>query len=133
MTPVSNDIGDLILQVQDLRQRVLNLEERLGAVATPPAVPAAPPTLPAAALDVSAGVLPENMVAVLGRMLVAIAGAYVLRALTEWNVLPAAAGVVIGLIYALIWLVVAARLPSEAKFAAALSSSTSVLIMAPLI
>jgi hypothetical protein len=71
--------------------------------------------------------------AVIGRMLVAIAGAYVLRALTDWGVLPAAAGVAIGLIYALIWLVIAARLPAEAQFAAALSSSTSVLIMAPLI
>jgi hypothetical protein len=66
-------------------------------------------------------------------MLVAIAGAYVLRALTDWGVLPAAAGVAIGLIYSLIWLVVAARLPVEAKFAAALSCSTSVLIMAPLV
>ena len=26
----SGDLGELILQVQDLRQRVLNLEERLG-------------------------------------------------------------------------------------------------------
>ena len=44
-------------------------------------------------------------------MLVAIAGAYVLRALTEWGVLPAAAGVAIGLLYAVIWLWVAARRP----------------------
>jgi len=133
MPPVSNDIGDLILQVEDLKQRVLNLEERLGAIATPPAVPAAAPPLPAPAFDVSPGVLPSNMVPVLGRMLVAIAGAYVLRALTEWGVLPAAAGVAIGLIYALIWLWVAARSPAEARFVAAVSGATSVLIMAPLL
>ena len=66
-------------------------------------------------------------------MLLAIAGAYVLRALTEWGVLPAAAGVAIGLVYALVWLWVAARSPVEAKFAAAVSCSTSVLIMAPLV
>jgi hypothetical protein len=77
--------------------------------------------------------LPPNIVPVLGTMLVAIAGAYVLRALTDWGVLPAAAGVAIGLIYALIWLWVAARSPVEAKFAAAASCSTSVLIMAPLV
>jgi hypothetical protein len=128
----SGNLADLILQVQDLRQRVLNLEERLGgAVATPEATATEAPALAAELPQVFN--LPPNTVAVLGRMLVAIAGAYVLRALTEWGVLPAAAGVAIGLIYALIWLVVAARLPSEAKFAAALSSSTSVLIMAPLI
>ena len=117
--PGSDDFSDLILQVQDLRQRVLNLEKRLGTAASPPAVPAAALALPAAAFD-----LPPNLVPVLGRMLVAIAGAYVLRALTDWGVLPAAAGVAIGLIYALLWLWVAARSPIQAKFAAALSCST---------
>ncbi len=127
-TPGSDDFSDLILQVQDLQQRVLNLEKRLGTAAPSPAVPAAVPPLPAVAFD-----LPPNIVPVLGRMLVAIAGAYVLRALTDWGVLPAAAGVAIGLIYALFWLWVAARSPIQAKFAAALSCSTSVLIMAPLV
>ena len=123
-----DDLADLMLQVQDLRQRVLNLEERLGtAVLTTPETPvASPPLLPA--LD-----LPSNVVPVLGRMLVVVAGAYVLRALTEWGVLPAAAGVAIGLIYALIWLWVAARSPVQAKLVAALICSTSVLIMAPLV
>ncbi len=128
-TLAREDIRDLILQVQDLRRRVLNLENRLGTGAAASEVPAATaPPPPAVGVE-----LPPNMVAVLGRMLIAIAGAYVLRALTEWGVLPAAAGVAMGLIYALIWLVVAARLPGEAKFAAALSCSTSVLIMAPLV
>ena len=123
----SGDLGELILQVQDLRQRVLNLEERLGSAVAAPKVPVSAPPLPAAFG------LPPNTVPVLGRMLVAIAGAYVLRALTDWGVLPAAAGVAIGLIYALVWLWVAARSPVEAKFAAAVSCSTSVLIMAPLV
>ena len=125
--PGSGDLGELILQVQDLRQRVLNLEKRLGTTVAAPEVPVSAPPLPGG-FD-----LPPNIVPVLGRMLVAIAGAYVLRALTDWGVLPAAAGVAIGLIYALIWLWVAARSPVEAKFAAALSCSTSVLIMAPLV
>lgn len=122
------DLGDLILQVEDLRQRVLNLEERLGTAAPPLRAAVAAPPLPAVGFD-----LPPNIVPVLGRMVLAIAGAYVLRALTDWGVLPAAAGVAIGLIYALIWLWVAARSPVQAKVAAALSSSTSVLIMAPLV
>jgi len=130
----SDDLGDLILQVQDLRQRVLNLEKRLGTAAAAPEVPAAVPPLPAAGFDLPAGFdLQPNIVPVMGRMLVAIAGAYVLRALTDWGVLPAAVGVAIGLVYALIWLWVAARSPIEAKFAVAVSCSTSVLIMAPLI
>jgi hypothetical protein len=123
----SGDLSELILQVQDLRQRVLNLEERLGSTVAAPEVPVSAPPLPAWFS------LPPNTVSVVGRMLVAIAGAYVLRALTDWGVLPTAAGVGLGLIYALIWLWVAARSPVEAKFAAALSCSTSVLIMAPLV
>jgi hypothetical protein len=127
-----SDLDELILQVQDLRRRVLSLEERLGT--TVAAAPQAPvrehppaPPLPAE-FD-----LPPNIVPVLGRMLVAIAGAYVLRALTDWGVLPAAGGVAIGLAYAFLWLCVAARSPIQARFAAAVSCSTSVLIMAPLV
>jgi hypothetical protein len=125
--PGSGELGELILQVQDLRQRVLNLEERMGSTVAEPQVTVSAPPLPAVFG------LPPNAVPVLGRMIVAIAGAYVLRALTDWGVLPAAAGVAIGLIYALVWLWVAARSPVEAKFAAAVSCSTSVLIMAPLV
>jgi hypothetical protein len=123
----SGDLGDLILEVRDLQQRVLNLEERLGTTVATPKAPVAAPLLPAR-FD-----LPPNLVPVLGRMLLAIAGAYVLRALTDWGALPAAAGVAVGLVYALIWLWVAARSPVEAKFAAALICSTSVLIMAPIV
>ncbi len=125
--PRSGDLGELILQVQDLRQRVLKLEERLGTVAAPKAPGPASAPLPAGFE------LPRNTVPVLGRMLLAIAGAYVLRALTDWGALPVAAGVAIGLVYALAWLWVAARSPVEAKFAAAVSCATSVLIMAPLV
>ena len=128
----SGDLDNLILQVQDLRQRILNLEQRLGAAVATPLATATEVPAPAAALPAVFDV-PPNAAAVMGRMLVVIAGAYVLRALTEWGVLPAATGVAIGLIYAIVWLVVAGRLPGEAKFAVALSSSTSVLIMAPLI
>lgn len=125
----SSELADLILQVEDLRRRVLHLEERLGTKAAAPEAPA--PVLP---LPAGTGVeLPPNIVPVLGTMLVAIAGAYVLRALTDWGVLPAAEGVAVGLIYALVWLWVAARSPVEAKWVAALSCSTSVLIMAPLV
>jgi hypothetical protein len=130
-SPSSGELADLILEVRDLRQRVMNLESCVGtAMATPAAMLESTPLPPV--VELPRRFVPANTVAVLGRMLIAIAGAYVLRALTEWGVLPAGVGVAMGLIYALIWLLVAARLPGEAKFAAALSCSTSVLIMAPL-
>jgi hypothetical protein len=66
-------------------------------------------------------------------MLLAIAGAYVLRTLTDWHILPPAAGVGIGLGYAFVWLWLAARSQVEASFAAALNCLTSILIMVPLV
>ena len=132
--PETGDLSELILQIQDLQQRVLNLEARLASTAAARERPVAAPEVPVLAPPLPAWFgLPPNTVPVLGRMLVAIAGAYVLRALTDWGVLPTAAGVALGLIYGLIWLWVAARSPVEAKFAAAVNCSTSVLIMAPLV
>src|SRR5690242_20700005 len=119
------ELDELVLQVRDLQQRVLKLEELL-AIRTEPAKTPAPAA--ATAFD-----LPSNPIPVLGRMLLAIAGAYVLRALTDWGVLPAAAGVAIGLVYALVWLWLATRAPLEAKFQAAVNGFTSMLIMAPLV
>lgn len=132
----SGDVSALILQVRDLQRRVLNLEERLGMeskIPVPQESPVSPPQPQTSPYLPSDFDLPPNMLPVLGRMFVAIAGAYVLRALTEWGVLPAAAGVAIGLVYAFVWLWLAARSPVNAKFAPALSCCTSVLIMAPLI
>jgi hypothetical protein len=125
--PGFDAIGDLVRQVADLQQRVQNLEKRVGTAVE---VPIAPVSTPAVATGFD---LPPAILPVMGRMLVAIAGAYVLRALTEWGVLPAAAGVAMGLVYGLVWLGVAARSPVEAKFAAAMNCTTSVLIIAPLV
>src|ERR1035438_5971319 len=116
----SGELEELILEVKDLRQRVLKLEEHLGTAVAALAVAAPTPPLSTPPLA-DAFDLPPNTVPVFGRMLVAIAGAYVLRALTDWGALPAAAGVAVGLVYALIWIWVGAREAAEAKFAAAVS------------
>jgi hypothetical protein len=134
-TARSDEIGDLILQVEDLRRRVLALETRLETrdmrlPGASPLISVPPPLIPAVAPVID---FPQGIVPVLGRMLLAVAGAYVLRALTDWGTLPPAAGVAIGLVYAFIWLWVAARSPVDAKFAAAVTCCTSVLIMAPLL
>jgi len=128
------DISELIRQVQNLQQRVLILEQRLGdgvaRTATAEVVGLAP------APDSGAGIglgLPPNALPALGRALLVMAGAYVLRALTEFGALPPALGVAIGLIYAAVWLLVAARLPVEQEFATVVTCCTSMLIMGPLI
>jgi hypothetical protein len=62
---------------------------------------------------------------ILGRALLGLAGAYLLRAL---NV-----GVGAGFLYASIWLVWAARIPAERRVETAMYSLTSVMVLAPLL
>ena len=87
-------------------------------VAAAPVAAAAPaaiaPELSEAPVSPSSTELPSNAVAVLGRVFLAVAGAFVLRALAEYGVIPASLGAGLGVVYALVWLFLAARLPAEA-------------------
>lgn len=119
---------ELTREVRDLERRVSGLEQRAGMAAPVPAaasepIPAAPTELPAFA----------EAVPVLGRALLGIAGAYLLRALTELGVLPRGAGVAAGIGYAVLWLWLAARSPKERGLAIAVNGLTSVVILAPLL
>jgi hypothetical protein len=120
------DIGDLLKEIQDLERRVRKLEQRLSESPEPAA--------PLETHEVEPGaLLPPNLLPMLGGALLAIAGAYVLRALTEAGILSPAAGVTLGLAYGASWLFVAALLPRATKFPAGLSAVTSVAIIAPLV
>ena len=126
------DLSELTRQVQELQQRVLTLEQRLGEGAVSPAAGEAATPAPvseaAPELRLSSSALPA-----LGRALLAMAGAYLLRALTEFGAMPPTVGVAIGLLYAVVWLVVAVRLPVEQELATVLMCGTSMLIMGPLV
>src|SRR5579872_3523805 len=130
----SQDLSELTRKIEGLEQRVLTLEHRLGegtlrAAEAEAVVPAPPPVSETATgLRISSSALPA-----LGRALLAIAGAYLLRALTEVGAMPPPAGVAIGLLYAVVWLLVAARMPLEQELPTVLTSGTSMLIMGPLV
>jgi hypothetical protein len=129
-----NDAVDLIEQIQDLQHRVQTLEQRIGKSALSVAVPEVAAITPAFDSGTGTGrVLRPSALSALGKVLVAVAGAYVLRTLTDFGVMPRDAGVTIGLAYALIWLFLAARMPLDTKLPIALTCATSMLIMAPLI
>jgi hypothetical protein len=70
---------------------------------------------------------------VAGRALLGLAGAYLLRALTESGTMPAKAGIATGIAYALLWLVWAARSPVSERLRTALDSLTAVLVLCPLL
>jgi hypothetical protein len=123
------DISELARQVHDLQQRVLILEQRLAdGEAEVPGLALGPVSEAA----VGRG-LPSSALPAVGRVLLAMAGAYLLRALTDFGAIPATVGVAVGLIYAAVWLFVAARLPVEQELATVLTCGTSMLIMGPLI
>jgi hypothetical protein len=129
-------VGQLVGQVPDLpspgepKARPSAALEQLLSVGQVPDLPsrAAPEARPSAALPETTTLLP-----VLGRALLGLAGAYLLRALTESGTFAPQAGVAIGLLYAILWLVWAARTPAARRIETALHSLTSVLVLSPLL
>lgn len=69
----------------------------------------------------------------LGRALLGLAGAYLLRAFTEAGALPSTSGVAIGVLYAMLWLVWAARTPAGRGLEAAFHSVTAAMVLSPLL
>jgi len=118
---------------EDLERRIARIERYLGIPAQQAdslPVAAAEPDVsrPPSPSEVSTALLP-----ILGRCLLGLAGAYLLRALTESGTLTLQAGVAAGIFYAMGWLVWAARTPATRRVEAALHSLTSVLVLSPLL
>lgn len=126
-----SDWDELRREMHAFERRIARIEERLELPApAPPPVPARP-----AAPEVSRVALAEgaSAIPVLGRTLLGLAGAYVLRAITESRALPQQVGVLAGMIYAILWLLWAARTPTGRRVEAALYSLTSALVLGPLL
>ena len=70
---------------------------------------------------------------VLGKSMLGIAGAYLLRAVAESSSLPRLAIAAVAIVYALLWLVAAARVHEEEWFASTIYAGTSALILAPML
>jgi hypothetical protein len=121
----TRQLEELIQSVEDLRRRVAALErhslpEPLSAT-TP--IEFAGPTAS----------LPTGLLAAIGRLLLGVAGAYLLRAITEANFLPQLAGTLAGLLYAGAWLGSAAGIRSANRLLAAVHALTAALIAVPLL
>jgi len=128
--------------LEKLTARVENLERRIAALEHPSETAASVPA------DTASPVAPQPVVdageafafaqaggafPVLGKAMLGIAGAYLLRAVAESGSFPKLAVVVLALAYAGMWLVWAARVPAEAHFASTVYATTAVLILAPML
>lgn len=106
--------AELESSVASLQSDVSAMRARLEAVERGLA-PAAAGSLPVAAIpDVDAAQV-AGWLALLGRTLVILGGAYLLRAVTSAQLVPYAAGVGIGLLYGAPWLVLASRAGSRGR------------------
>ncbi len=116
-------------EYDDLERRISNIERYLGMEVGQPVGPAAEePRAEQPARD-----NPEALLPAIGRALLGLAGAYLLRALTETSTVSARAGVAAGIVYAILWLVWAARTPAGRRVETALHSLTAVLVLSPLL
>ena len=133
---VTLTVEQLTEHLQNLERRVAALEKSEAAVpeATTSVMVQTQPTHPQVAnwgfppLDGAAGIL-----ATLGKAVLGMAGAYLLRALAETSSIPKLPLLIIAILYACFWMVWAARVHVASRFASATYALTSVLILSPLL
>ena len=131
-------MDDLLDALARLSSRVELLELRLQALEQAQAQPAAAPdslNAPASREETNDFTLSQagGAFPVLGKAMLGIAGAYLLRAVAESGSFPKLAVAGLALIYAGTWLVWAARAPINARFRRTAYAATSALILTPML
>jgi hypothetical protein len=107
---LADEVTRLSASMGAMESRISTLEGLLAIAGRGPVAPEAASRIGAVPLTVeTAEISVQAVVALVGRTLLVLGGAYFLRALTEAAVLPATAGVAAGLVYAVAWLMAAAR------------------------
>ncbi len=131
MNDLPETLEQLSSRIDALERRVHELEHFPAALAHP-AHQSAAAILPLAA-EVPSGEQVSSAFLLLGKTMLGIAGAYVLRALAEAGVMPRLLITAIAIGYAMAWLVAASRTRASQRFAGALYAATSALILAPML
>jgi hypothetical protein len=126
VTDLGQTVEQLSTRVEALEQRVSRLEKSATEE------PAAPQPTPAALVAPASSLGIPYTFAIIGRSLLGIAGAYVLRALADSTSLPRSLIAAAGILYALAWLLAAAR-ASGKRLAPAFYAATSALIFVPML
>lgn len=132
-------MDDDTAQIEQLAQRMEALERRVSALERV-SPGAARYTATAGALmsasvahePLSLGSTSGNLV-LLGKAMLGLAGAYLLRAAVQTAVIPRWPAVAIAVGYAFLWLIPAARAPLKGWIASAVWAATSALILVPMV
>jgi len=137
---VTSVLEQISEHLRDLERRVVVLESRTEPAQQPqssgPQVVAGPAERPRPPATWS-GFPPVEMaggaVAIVGRAVLGIAGAYLLRAIAESSAVPKLLVLFAAILYACGWIVWAARVHSANRFASATYAITSAMILSPLL
>ena len=135
---VASALEQLTEQLQSLERRVAALEFSAGKPAAAESVVQHGPELerprpPATWRGFPPVETPSGMVPVLGKAVLGIAGAYLLRAIAESGSVPKLPVLFVAILYACFWMVWAVRVHASSRFAGVTYAITSALILSPML
>ena len=124
--------------VEHLTERLGELERRVAALEVPRETPGpAQPELTTRTMQkvppLVAAEMPTGPVPVVGKAVLGIAGAYLLRAVAESGAIPRLPILIVAIVYAGLWLVWAVRTHAANHFASLAYAITAALILSPLL
>jgi hypothetical protein len=134
---VASDLEQLNERVRELESRISALEGREDKSASP--TPASldyslqRPRPPATWGGFPAAEFPDGAIPILGKAVLGIAGAYLLRAIAESGAIPKLPVLLVAIVYAALWMVWAVRTHAARRFASVAYAITSTLILSPLL
>lgn len=132
MDDLASALESLAKSLQALEQRVGALEQRVNGQSSPANSPSIP--TPAASVpDVSSSSRESGWLSLLGKAMLAIAGAYVLRAATASDTIPRIPLVTVAIAYAFAWLIPAARAKTQHRLPSLVWAGTSAAILLPMV
>ena len=133
---IASAVEQFTRKLEDLEKRVAALEaqrERVVATDTQTEFPLQRPRPPETWRGFPSVEAPSGVVPILGKAVLGIAGAYLLRAVVESSSVPKLPVLFVAIAYAYSWLILAARFHKANHFASATYGVTSALILSPLL
>jgi hypothetical protein len=133
---VPSDVEQLSERVRELERRVSALEGQPEKSKTAPAEPSLAlqrPRPPATWRGFPPAEVPGGAVPVLGKAVLGVAGAYLLRAIAESGAIPKLPILILAILYAGLWMLWAVRTHAANRFASATYGITAALILSPLL
>ena len=134
---ISSDVEQLTERLRDLERRVAILEghplESTQAGPEPTAFALQRPKPPATWRGFPPAEVPGGTVPVIGKAVLGIAGAYLLRAIAESGSVPKLPVLMVAIVYAALGLVWAVRTHASNRFASVTYAVTAALILSPLL